>query len=149
MKVIFLEDVKGQAKKGEVKEVNAGYAQNFLIKKGLAKQADNAALAALKGKKKAAEKEAAEELDKAKQLKETLEDEKTEVKIIAKGGEDGRLFGSVTSKQIAQALNNQYNIKVDRRKIDLPNPIRAFGYRNVPIKLHQKVDAVIRVHVGE
>ena len=129
MKVIFLEDVKGQAKKGEVKEVNAGYAQNFLIKKGLAKQADNAALAALKGKKKAAEK--------------------TVVKIIAKGGEDGRLFGSVTSKQIAQALNNQYNIKVDRRKIDLPNPIRAFGYRNVPIKLHQKVDAVIRVHVGE
>ncbi len=149
MKVIFLQDVKGQGKKGEIKEVNTGYAQNFLFKKGLAKEATKSAVSALEGKKKAQAKEAAEELAEAKELKKKLEDEETVVEVKAKGGEDGRLFGSVTSKQIAQALKKQYDIKVDKRKIDLPEPIRAFGYRNVPVKLHTDVEATIRVHIVE
>ena len=149
MIVIFLQDVKKQGKKGEIKEVSTGYAQNYLIKKGLAKEATNSAISALKGKQKAEAKEAAEEKAEAEKLKALLEDEKTVAEVKAKGGEDGRLFGSVPSKQIATALKDQYGIKIDKRKIELPNPIRAFGYRNVPVKLHPDVEATIRVHVVE
>lgn len=149
MKVIFLEDVKGQGKKGEVKEVPNGYAQNFLIKNGKAKEATNQAVSALKGKKMAEEKLVAEELDEAKRLKEILESEKTIVSIPAKGGEDGRLFGSVPSKQIAKALQKQYDIKIDKRKMNLNEPIKSFGYTNVSVKLHADVTAIIRVHVVE
>lgn len=149
MKVIFLKDVKGQGKKGELKDVSTGYAQNFLIKKGLAKEATAQAISTLKGQQRAAEKEAAEELAKAKDIKTVLEDEKTIVEIKAKGGEDGRLFGSIPSKQIAEALNKQYGIKVDKRKIELDQALKAFGYRNIPIKLHRDVIANIRVHVVE
>lgn len=149
MKVIFLEDVKGQGKKGEVKDVSSGYAQNFLIKNGKAKEATNQALSELRGKKNKEKKMAAEELAEAQALKETLEKEETVVELKAKGGEDGRLFGSVPSKQIAQGLQKQYDIKVDKRKIDLKEPLRSFGYANVPVKLHTEVTANIRVHITE
>lgn len=149
MKVIFLEDVKGQGKKGEVKDVSTGYAQNFLLKNGKAKEATKSALSELKGKKNKEKKVAAEELAEAKALKATLEDEATVVEIKAKGGEDGRLFGSVPSKQIAQGLQKQYDIKLDKRKIELDEPLRSFGYANVPVKLHHDVTASIRVHIVE
>lgn len=149
MKVIFLEDVKNQGKKGDIKDVPNGYANNFLLKKGLAKVATKKAISALKGKQKAAEKEAEEELAAAREMKTFLEKEETVVEVKAKGGEDGRLFGSIPSKQIAEALKEQYDVSVDKRKIDLPEPLRSFGYRNVPIKLHPDVDAKIRVHVTE
>lgn len=149
MKVIFLEDVKNQGKKGDIKDVPNGYANNFLLKKGLAKVATKKAISALKGKQKAAEKEAQEELAAAREMKTFLEKEDTVVEVKAKGGEDGRLFGSIPSKQIAEALMEQYDVAVDKRKIDLPEPLRSFGYRNVPIKLHPDVDAKIRVHVTE
>lgn len=149
MKVIFLEDVKNQGKKGDIKDVPNGYANNFLLKKGLAKVATKKAISALKGKQKAAEKEAEEELAAAREMKKFLEKEETVVQVKAKGGEDGRLFGSIPSKQIAEALKEQYDVSVDKRKIDLPEPLRSFGYRNVPIKLHPDVDAKIRVHVTE
>lgn len=149
MKVIFLQDVKGQGKKGDVKEVPNGYAQNFLIKKNLAKPATNEAMSVLKGQKQAEEKQAAEELQEAKGLKATLEKEETIVTIKAKGGEDGRLFGSVPTKQIATALEKQYKIKLDKRKMDLDEPIKSFGFTNVPVKLYPNVTATIRVHVIE
>lgn len=149
MKVIFLQDVKNQGKKGQVKDVPNGYAQNFLLKKGLAKEATSSAVSALRGKEKANEKQAQEELQEAKDVKAKIEDEKTVVTVTAKGGEDGRLFGSVPSKQIATALQKQYDIKVDKRKMDLDEPIRSFGYSNVPVKLHTDVDATIRVHIVE
>ena len=146
MKVIFLQDVKGKGKKGDIKEVPNGYAQNFLIKNNLAKPANNEIMAELKGKQKAKEKQDAEVLAEAKELKALLEKEETVVKINAKAGEDGRLFGSIPSKQIADALNKQYKIKIDKRKIELDQPIRALGFTQVPVKLHPQVTATINVH---
>ena len=145
MKVIFLQDVKGKGKKGDIKDVPNGYAQNFLIKSNLAKPANNESMAELKGKQKAQEKHEAELLAEAEELKTVLEKEETVVKIKAKAGEDGRLFGSIPSKQIADALNKQYSIKLDKRKIELEQPIRALGYTKVPVKLHSKVTATITV----
>ena len=146
MKVIFLQDVKGKGKKGDIKEVPNGYAQNFLIKNNLAKPANNESMAELKGKQKAKEKQDAEVLAEAKELKALLEKEETVVKINAKAGEDGRLFGSIPSKQIADALNKQYKIKIDKHKIELNQPIRALGFTQVPVKLHPQVTATINVH---
>lgn len=149
MKVIFLSDVRGKGKRGEVKEVPSGYAQNFLIKKGLAKEATSQAMGELRGQQKAKAKLEAEEKAEAEQLKEKMEAENFEVTIKAKSGADGRLFGSVPSKQIAEALLKQHNIKVDKRKIELENPIRSLGFTNVPVKLHHDVVAVLKVHTVE
>lgn len=147
MKVIFLKDVKGKAKKGEIKEVSVGYAQNFLFKKNVAVEATPANLSKLEGQKKRAEKDAAQELAEAKALQEKLEQLTVELK--AKSGEGGRLFGSITSKQIASALEKQQGIKIDKRKMDLPDAIRSLGYTNVPVKLHPDVTATLKVHVTE
>lgn len=149
MKVIFVQDVRGRGKRGEVKEVPDGYAQNFLIKRGLAKQATNAAMSQLAGQQRAEKKHAAEELADAKKLKEVLEDDKTVVELSGKAGTDGRMFGSISTKQIATALQQQFKIKIDKRKIELAAPIKALGYVNVPIKLHPEVTASIRVHIAE
>lgn len=147
MKVIFLQDVKGKGKKGDVKEVPTGYAQNYLIKNNLAKEANKSSISQLEGQKKAQEKQEAEILEEAKKLKEFLEKEETVVELKAKAGEDNRLFGSIPSKQIAEGLNKQYKVKLDKRKIELNNPIRTLGYTNVPVKLHHEVTATIKVHV--
>lgn len=147
MKVIFIKDVKGQGKKGDVKEVAYGYAQNFLIKNGYAKEATTSSVSELKAQKKAQEKLDAEVKQEAEELKMTLEAEGFEVIIKAKAGEDGRLFGSIPSKQVADGLKKQHDIKIDKRKMDLPQPIRSLGYSNVPIKLHHEVTATLRVHV--
>ncbi|AYA78330.1 50S ribosomal protein L9 [Robertmurraya korlensis] len=147
MKVIFLKDVKGKGKKGEVKNVADGYAQNFLIKQGLAVEANSTNVSTLEGQKKKQEKLAAEELAEAKKLKETIE--KITVELSAKAGEGGRLFGSITSKQIAEELQKKHNIKIDKRKIELEDAIRALGYTKVPVKLHTEVQATLNVHVKE
>ncbi len=147
MKVIFLKDVKGKGKKGEVKNVADGYAQNFLIKQGLAVEANSTNVSTLEGQKKKQEKLAAEELTEAKKLKETIE--KITVELSAKAGEGGRLFGSITSKQIAEELQKKHSIKIDKRKIELEDAIRALGYTKVPVKLHTEVQATLNVHVKE
>ena len=147
MKVIFLEDVKGKGKKGEVKEVPAGYAQNFLIKNNLAKEANKGSISVLNAQTKAKEKIEAEIEAEAVALKETIEAEGFEVEIKAKSGEEGRLFGSIPSKQIAAALAAQHQIKIDKRKLDLPQPIRHLGYTSIPLKLHPQVTATLKVHV--
>lgn len=147
MKVIFLKDVKGKGKKGEVKDVAVGYAQNFLLKKGLAVEATSQSISELEGKTKAIEKENAEILEDSKQLKAKIESEGFEVIIKSKSGSDGRLFGSIPSKQIADGLNKQHKIKIDKRKIELAQPIKTLGYTTVPVKLHKQVTAKLRVHV--
>ncbi len=106
MKVIFLQDVKGKGKKGEIKEVPSGYAQNFLIKKNLAKEATNQAIGELKGKQKSEEKHAAELLAEAKQVKEQLEKEENRLQFTEKVGPDGRTFGSITVKRLQKDFKN-------------------------------------------
>lgn len=147
MKVVFLKDVKGKGKKGEIKNVADGYAQNFLIKNGYAAEANAQALSQLDGQKKLEAKNAAAELAAAQELKEKIEALTVEVK--AKSGEGGRLFGSVSSKQVADELQKKHGIKIDKRKMTLPDGIRSLGFTNVPVKLHHEVNATLKVHVTE
>ncbi|HCG2512359.1 TPA: 50S ribosomal protein L9 [Staphylococcus aureus] len=147
MKVIFTQDVKGKGKKGEVKEVPVGYANNFLLKKNYAVEATPGNLKQLELQKKCAKQERQQEIEDAKALKETLSN--IEVEVSAKTGEGGKLFGSVSTKQIAEALKAQHDIKIDKRKMDLPNGIHSLGYTNVPVKLDKEVEGTIRVHTVE
>ncbi|EYP24016.1 50S ribosomal protein L9 [Staphylococcus aureus DAR1158] len=147
MKVIFTQDVKGKGKKGEVKEVPVGYANNFLLKKNYAVEATPGNLKQLELQKKRAKQERQQEIEDAKALKETLSN--IEVEVSAKTGEGGKLFGSVNTKQIAEALKAQHDIKIDKRKMDLPNGIHSLGYTNVPVKLDKEVEGTIRVHTVE
>ncbi|WP_283583149.1 50S ribosomal protein L9 [Limosilactobacillus difficilis] len=149
MKVIFVKDVRGRGKRGELKKVSDGYAQNYLIKRGLAKAATKSAMSELHGQQRAAEKHEAEELANAKEMKKKLEDDKTVIELSAKAGTDGRIFGSISSKQIVKALNSQFDLKLDKHKIQLAAPIKATGYVSVPVKLHHDVTANIRVHIAE
>ncbi|MCT3049238.1 50S ribosomal protein L9 [Leuconostoc mesenteroides] len=149
MKVVFLEDVKGRGKKGEIKEVPDGYANNFLIKNKKAEPATGKNLGAVKGRQKAEEKAAAGEIAEARKLADFFANEKTVVELTGKSGTDGRLFGAVSTKQIAAALEKQYQIKIDKRKMELNQPIHALGYTDVPVKLHREVTAQLRVHVSE
>lgn len=149
MKVIFIKDMKGKGKRGEVKNVPDGYAQNFLIKNEYAKEATSSNLNTLKRVQKA-EKDAYEaEKAAAEDIKKKLEDDKTIVNFKSKAGTDSRLFGSISSKKIVEGLEKQYGIKVDKRKLELPEPIKSLGYTNVPVKLFKGVEAVIRVHITE
>lgn len=147
MKVIFTQDVKGKGKKGEVKEVPVGYANNFLLKKNYAVEATPGNLKQLELQKKRVKQERQQEIEDAKLLKETLSN--IEVEVSAKTGEGGKLFGSVSTKQIAEALKAQHDIKIDKRKMDLPNGIHSLGYTNVPVKLDKEVEGTIRVHTVE
>ncbi|HLS07283.1 MAG TPA: 50S ribosomal protein L9 [Bacillota bacterium] len=147
MKVILLQDVKGQGKKGDVVKVSAGYARNYLFKNNLAKEATKGNLRALEAQKRREAEKAEAEKQEAVQLKETLSELTVELK--AKAGDGGRLFGSITNKQIADELKKKHNHKIDRRKIELDEPIRSLGHRKVPVKLHQDVTGTINVHVIE
>lgn len=146
MKVILKQDVKGQGKKGEVADVSEGYARNYLLKKNLAVEASKGNLRDLEATQKKQKEREQEQLDQAKKFKEQLE--KTDVELTAKAGEGGRLFGAVSTKQIAEKLKSM-NMKVDKRKIEIDQPIRSLGYTKVPIKIHPEVTAVVNVHVTE
>lgn len=147
MKVILLKDVKGQGKKGDVVKVSIGYARNFLLKNNLAEEATPGNLRALKAQQQKSEQAEQKEKDEAEQLKKILADLTIELK--AKAGDAGRLFGSITNKQIAEVLQKEYGHKVDRRKIELDQPIRSLGQVSIPVKLHPEVTGSIKVHVTE
>lgn len=149
MKVIFLADVKGKGKKGEIKEVPTGYAQNFLIKKNLAKEATAQAVSELRGKQKSEEKAHAEMIAEGKAIKAQLEAEETVVEFVEKVGPDGRTFGSITNKKIAEELQKQFGIKIDKRHIQVQAPIRAVGLIDVPVKIYQDITSVINLRVKE
>ena len=149
MKVIFLADVKGKGKKGEIKEVPTGYAQNFLIKKNLAKEANAQAIGELRGKQKSEEKAHAELLAEAQKIKAKLEEEATVVQFTEKIGPDGRTFGSITNKKIAEELEKQFGIKIDKRHIQVSSPIRSTGLIDVPVKIYQDVTGLINIRVKE
>ena len=149
MKVIFTKDVKGRGKRGEVKNVPDGYAQNFLFKRGLAKAATKANMHTLA--RVAANEKATYETEKAEaeKIKSELEKDETVVNFKSKAGSDSRLFGSISGKKIVEGLEKQFGIKIDKRKLNLPEPIKSLGYTNVPVKLFKGVEGKIRVHVTE
>ena len=147
MKVILLEDVKSLGKKGQLVEVNAGYARNFILPKKLGIEATSKNINDLKLQKQNEEKVAQEHLEAAQELAKKLEAAKVELKI--KTGEGGRTFGSVSSKEIAIAVKEQLGYDLDKKKIQIKEEIRTPGMHLVPVKLHQKVTAELKVHVGE
>lgn len=146
MKVILLKDVKGQGKKGELKEISEGYARNFLFPKGLAKEATEGNMKTLEAQQKSEEKRKEREKQDAQEL--ALKLNELTVKIKAKAGEGGRLFGAISSKQVVEALEEQFSIKLDKRKLDMDS-IRALGVTEVKAKLYHDVLAVLKVHVVE
>lgn len=147
MKVIFLKDVKGTAKKGDMKEVSDGYARNFLFPKGIAKEATDGNVKVLEIQKKAENAKKQKEEDDARELGKKMEE--MVITIFAKAGDGGRLFGSITSKDIADKLKKDFSIEVDKRKIQLDDPIRSLGAMYVPLKLHTNVTTKLRVEVKE
>lgn len=146
MKVIFLEDVKGKGKKGDVKEIADGYARNFLLPKGLAVEASKGNMKQLDEQKATEQKRLDKEIAEAKALAGKLD--KLEVTIKAKAGDAGRLFGAVTSIQVAEAIEAAGH-KVDRRKIVLADPIRTLGTNKIEIKVYPKISATVTVSVIE
>lgn len=146
MKVVLLQDVKALGKKGDIVEVSEGYARNFLLGKKYAVEATPANLNTLKLQKANADKIAAEQLAEAKETAEKLASVTATVAI--KAGENGKTFGSVSSREIAQALADQ-GVEVDKKKIVLPEPIKEFGQYDVKIKLHKDVAASVKVNVVE
>ena len=145
MKVILLQDAKGLGKAGQVVQVSDGHARNLLIPKGIAKEATTVNLKELERIKAANEAKKAVDQESARELAKRLAD--LSVTIVTKGGEGGRLFGSITAKDIAEALLEQHGIEADKRKIVLENPIKQTGEHAVEIKLYQDIAATLRVNV--
>lgn len=147
MKVILLQDVKTLGKKGEIVDVNDGYARNFILKKKLGLEATGKNLNDLKLKKQYDDKVAQENLEEAQELGKALEGGKIQLSI--KMGEGGRSFGSVSSKEIAEAVQEQLGHAVDKKKVQLKEAIKAPGTYEVPVKLHPQVTAALKVVVSE
>lgn len=147
MKVILLEDVKALGKKGQIVNVNDGYARNFILPKKLGLEANNKNLNDLKLKKANDEKIAQEQLEEAQELGKKIEAGKVELAI--KVGEGGRTFGSVSTKEIAAAVKEQMGYDIDKKKIQLKEAIKTLGTHNVHVKLHTKVTAELKVVVKE
>lgn len=147
MKIILLEDVKSLGKKGDIVTVSDGYARNAILPKKLGVEATSKNLNDLKLQNQHADKVAQENYDNAVALAKEIETKKVTVKI--KSGEGGRTFGSISTKEIAQAAKEQIQMDLDKKKMQLSDPIKALGTYEVPIKLHPKVTAKLSVHVVE
>lgn len=147
MKVILKKDLKGTGKAGELVNVSDGYAKNYLIPRGIAAEADNTALNELKNREESENFRIATEKKNAAEAAKILSG-KT-VKVTAKAGTSGRLFGSVTSKEIAEAIKKQLNVSIDKRKIVLQDDIKAFGTVKIEARLYQGISAKLYVCVGE
>lgn len=147
MKVILLEDVKSLGKKGQIVDVSDGYARNFILAKKLGLEATSKNLNDLKLKKAHEDKLAAQKLQEAKDFAAKLEGLQVTLKI--KAGEGGKLFGSISSKEIAEAAKEQLGLEIDKKKLVLPNPIKAIGTTDVPVKLHPQVTGELKVIVQE
>lgn len=145
MKLILQQDVKKLGKQGEIVDVSEGYARNFLLPQKLALPASNSNLNVVKQQKASEERKKEQALDEAKVLAAQLA--KVGVTINVKQGEGGKLFGSVTAKDIAEAMQSQYDIEMDKRKIELKDAIKTLGEFPVTIKLHPEVNAQIQVTV--
>ena len=146
MKVILKKDVKKLGSKGDVVKVSDGYARNFLIPKGLVEEATEGNINQLKHKEKVKKKKEAEKISEAEEMAAELEKEKFVISV--KAGENGRLFGSVTTKDIADAVNKT-GYKIDKRKIDLDEHIKSLGVHNIKVKVYKDVEANLKIQVVE
>lgn len=145
MKVILKEDIKGVGKKDQIINANDGYARNFLFPKNLAVPADKGNLTNLQSKKTSEEHRKELERDKAKETAKKIEG--ILLKLPVKSGENGKVFGSITAKEIAENLEKQYKIIVDKKKINLQEPIKNLGTFNIEIKLYDSIVAKLKVNV--
>ena len=145
MKVILTQDVKGVGKKDQILEVTDGYARNFLIPKKLGVQASTANLALLKSKQDSRDFKKQEEKKEAEKIKEKLEKIRLDIKV--KSGENGRIFGGVTSKEISDVLKDKYSINIDKKKIELKETIKIVGLTTVDIKLFEGIIGKVKVNV--
>lgn len=145
MKVIFVKDLKGQGKVGEEKNISDGYAKNFLIPKGYAIEATAANLNDYKGKKDSQEFKKQQEIEHAESIRDQLKDVK--LTISAKGGDNGKLFGSITSKEISSKLKEDFKIEIDKKKFVLPDGIKNTGVCTVDIKLYPGITGKLTVNV--
>ena len=147
MKIILLQDVKSLGKKGDVVEVSAGYARNMILPKKLGVEATPKNLNDLKLQNQHADKVAQENLEAAQAFAKDLETK--EIILTLKVGEGGRTFGSVSTKEISEAAKAQLGLEIDKKKLQLPSPIRNLGVTQVPVKLHPKVTGSLKVWVKE
>lgn len=148
MKVILLQDVKGLGKKGEIVNAKDGYARNFLFPKNLAKEATEGNVKVLEEQKTAKKIKQQEELSKAKELAEKISELTVELK--GKSGENGKLFGSITTKDVSEALKKQHKIDIDKRKMDIDGGnIKSIGTTLVEVKVYPNVSAKLKVKVTE
>jgi len=147
MKVILNQDIKGQGKKGQLVEVSDGYARNYLLPKKLASEANNTNINILNGKNESEAYRKQVALDEALSQKEKMES--IEVCLSAKAGENGKLFGSITSKDVAEALTMQHHIKIDKKKFVMPDGIKVLGTTNVEVKIHPGVVGTLKVTVTQ
>lgn len=145
MQVILTQDVKGQGKKGQLVNVSDGYARNFLLPKGLATEATNSNLNVLKGKKESLEFKIKTETEDANKIVEKMKEITVEIK--AKAGDNGKLFGSVTSKDVADALTAQHHIKLDKKKFVMPDGIKVLGVTEVSVKVYTGITGTLKVNV--
>ena len=147
MKVILLQDVKSLGKKGEIVSISDGYARNMILPKKLGVEATSKNLNDLKLQNQHAEKVAQENYEAAVKLAGEIKDKQVTVKI--KAGEGGRIFGSVSTKEIAAAAKEQLELELDKKKMQLTEGLKSLGVHEVPIKLHPKVTTTLKVHVVE
>ena len=147
MKVVLLADVKGSGKKGELVNVSDGYARNFLFPKKLAKEANAQALNELKNAEESKAFKIKQETEAAQASADKING--TSVSILAKAGQGGKLFGSVTAKEIAEAIKKQYGVDVDKRKIDTKGDMKAFGTYECEVKLYSGITATVKAVVTE
>lgn len=147
MKVILLEDIKGVGKKDQIIEAQDGYARNFLFPKKKAVEANNANLAKLKSREDSNNYKKEQEIEAAKALKEKLS--KITLVLKVKTGENGKIYGGVTSKEIAETLKSNNNIEIDKKKIKLDEAIKTLGVRNVEVKLYEGIIGTIKVSIED
>lgn len=145
MKVILNQDIKGQGKKGQMVEVSDGYGRNYLLPRGLAKEATKSNINVMEGQAASAEFHRIQELEAAQKTAKEMENMK--VVLTAKAGENGKLFGSITAKDVAEALKIQHHVKIDKKKFVIPDGIKVLGVTTVDVKIHPGVVGKLKVEV--
>ena len=145
MKVILTQDIKGVGKKDEIINANDGYARNFLFQKKMAVEANAQNMSLLQGRKDSANFKKEQDKEKANEIKDKLS--KIMLTIKVKAGENGKIFGSITSKEISTELKNQYKIEIDKKKINLKEPIKEIGEYNIKIKLYEGIIGKLKINI--